>query len=80
MVELQSGYKIKKLRVDKCGEYTSLKFQRFYNELGLERQLTVAYSPQHNGVSERENRTIVEMAKSMSHDKNMALFFLGRSS
>ncbi|KAI5348415.1 hypothetical protein L3X38_001302 [Prunus dulcis] len=53
MVELQSGYKIKKLRSDRGGEYTSLEFSKFCEEMGLEKQLTVAYSPQQNGVAER---------------------------
>ncbi|KAG6530792.1 hypothetical protein ZIOFF_004550 [Zingiber officinale] len=36
---------------------------------GVERQLTVRYTPQQNGVTERKNQTIVEMAKSMMHEK-----------
>ncbi|CAL2231893.1 unnamed protein product [Prunus armeniaca] len=46
MVELQSGYKIKRLRSDRGGEYTSLEFLKFCEDVGVERQLTVAYSPQ----------------------------------
>ncbi|CAL2235091.1 unnamed protein product [Prunus armeniaca] len=65
IVEFQSGYKIKTLRSDRGGEYTSTEFLRFCEEVGLERQLTVAYSPQQNGVAERKNRTIVEMSKTM---------------
>ncbi|KAM1316044.1 hypothetical protein ACFX2F_019741 [Malus domestica] len=65
MVELQSGYQIKKLRSDRGGEYTSLEFSRFCENMGLERQLTVAYSPQQNGVAERKSRTIIEMARTM---------------
>ncbi|CAL2225182.1 unnamed protein product [Prunus armeniaca] len=37
------------------------------------RQLTVAYSPQQNGVAERKNRTIMEMAKYMIIEKKMPL-------
>ncbi|CAL9011628.1 unnamed protein product [Prunus brigantina] len=44
-VELQNGYKVKKLRSDRGGEYTSKEFNRFCDEMGMERQLTVAYSP-----------------------------------
>ncbi|CAL8133186.1 unnamed protein product [Prunus armeniaca] len=38
-------------------------------------QLTVAYSPQQNGVAERKNRTVVEMAKSMLHEKGILYEF-----
>ncbi|KAI5352997.1 hypothetical protein L3X38_005889 [Prunus dulcis] len=72
-VELQSGYKVKKLRSDRGGEYTSNEFNKFCDEMGMERQLTVAYSPQQNGVAERKNRTIVEMAKCMMIEKGMPL-------
>ncbi|BBH01574.1 transposable element gene [Prunus dulcis] len=75
MVELQSGYQIKKLRSDRGGEYTSLDFSKFCEEVGLERQLTVAYSPQQNGVAERKNRTVMEMARAMMHEKKIPLKF-----
>ncbi|KAI5317616.1 hypothetical protein L3X38_037323 [Prunus dulcis] len=75
MVELQSGYQIKKLRSDRGGEYTSLEFSKFCEEMGLERQLTIAYSPQQNGVAERKNRTVMEMARTMMHEKKIPLKF-----
>ncbi|KAI5335543.1 hypothetical protein L3X38_025676 [Prunus dulcis] len=71
MVELQSGYHVKRLRTDRGGEYISANFLQFCENLGIERQLTVAYSPQQNGVAERKNRTIVEMAKCMIHAKEL---------
>ncbi|CAL2240562.1 unnamed protein product [Prunus armeniaca] len=69
MTKLQSGYKIKGLRSDRGGEFLSREFNKFCEESGIQRQLTVAYSPQQNGVVERKNRTVVEMAKSMLHEK-----------
>ncbi|KAM1739403.1 hypothetical protein ACFX11_015127 [Malus domestica] len=74
-VELQSGYQLKKLRSDRGGEYTSTEFRKFCDEMGMERQLTVAYTPQQNGVAERKNRTIVEMAKCMMVEKGVPLDF-----
>ncbi|CAL8992988.1 unnamed protein product [Prunus brigantina] len=75
VVELQSGYKLKKLRSDRGGEYTSIEFSKFCDDMGMERQLTVAHSPQQNGVAERKNRSIVEMAKCMMFEKKMPLEF-----
>ncbi|CAL9005789.1 unnamed protein product [Prunus brigantina] len=79
MVELQFGFQIKKLRSDKGSEYTSTEFNKFCEDLGLERQLTVAYSPQQNGVAERKNISIVEMARTMLHEKRMPTKFWGEA-
>ncbi|CAL9001991.1 unnamed protein product, partial [Prunus brigantina] len=71
MVELQNGYHIKRLRTDRGGEFNSHEFVWFCEELGIERQLTIAYSPQQNGVAERKNITVMEMAKCMVHEKEL---------
>jgi transposase InsO family protein len=70
-VEKQSGKCIKVLRSDRGKEYNSHEFDKFCEDEGIERQLTVAYSPQQNGVSERKNRTVMEMARSMIKDKGL---------
>ena len=71
LVENQNGKRIKVLRSDHGKEYTSREFDRFCEDEGIERQLTVAYSPQQNGVSERKNHTIMEMAISMLKEKGL---------
>lgn len=62
-VEKQTGKKIKKLRTDNGLEYLSKEFNNFLKDEGISRQLTVEYTPQQNGVAERANRTLVEMAR-----------------
>jgi hypothetical protein len=37
--------------------------------------LIVSYTPQENGVSERKNQTVMEMAKSMLHEKGLPKSF-----
>ena len=46
-----SGRRIKILRSDNGGEYTSTKFNDFYKEARIKRELTVPYNPQQNGVT-----------------------------
>ena len=75
MTELQCGHKIKHLRSDRGGEFMSSEFNDFCNVSGIQRQLTMSYTPQQNGVSERKNRTVVEMAKTMLHEKGMPYHF-----
>ena len=71
LVEKQSGCKIKIIRSDRGGEYTSHAFQDFCKDEGIWKQLTAGYNPQQNGIAERKNRTIVEMATSMMAEKNL---------
>lgn len=73
--ETETGLKIKCLRSDNGLEYTSTEFNNFCSQEGIRRQLTVPYSPQQNEVSERKNRTVVEMGRSMMMDKNLPLMF-----
>lgn len=64
-METETGKHIKCLRTDRRGEYTSTEFSGFCKEQGIRRQLTTAYTPQQNGVPERKNRTVMNMARSM---------------
>ncbi|KAM0961159.1 hypothetical protein ACFX13_020902 [Malus domestica] len=74
MVELQSGFKIKYLRSDRGGDFKSFEFDSFCEKAGIQRQFTLAYTLQQNGVVERKNKTVVEMAKSMLHEKSLPYF------
>ncbi|KAK4382806.1 Retrovirus-related Pol polyprotein from transposon TNT 1-94 [Sesamum angolense] len=65
LVENQSGRSIKVLRSDRGKEYNNSKFDKFYEEEGIEHQTTISYNPQQNGVSKRKNRIVMEMARSM---------------
>lgn len=65
LVENQTGKRIKVLRSDNGREYVNKDFERYMKESGIKHQLTITYTPQQNGVAERENRTIIERAKSM---------------
>jgi hypothetical protein len=40
-------------------------FNEFCSAEGIKRQLTAAYTPQQNGVSERKNRTLLNLVRSM---------------
>ena len=65
LVENQSEHRIKILRTDKGGEYVSNEFLNFCKTHGIQKQFTARYTPQQNGISERKNRTIMEMACSI---------------
>jgi transposase InsO family protein len=71
LVEKHSGYYIKCLTTERGGEYMSREFQNFCKDHGIYKKFTARYTPQQNGVTERKNRIIMEMAHSMLTAKHL---------
>ena len=65
LVENELDRKIKTIRSDNGGEYTSNAFENFLIDNGIKHEKTIPYTPQQNGVAERANRTHVERARCM---------------
>lgn len=61
--ELQVGEKVAIYRCDNAKEYQ--KLERLIYEKGTRMEYTTAYTPEQNGVAERFNRTIIQMARAM---------------
>lgn len=57
--------KIKNIQSDSGREYINNEFDEFLKKEGIRRRLTTPYTPQQNGVAERKNRTLIEMARCM---------------
>lgn len=66
-VEKQTERQVKAVRSDNGGEYLSREFKDFLAEHGIVHQLSAPHTPQQNGVAERTNRTIIEMARALLH-------------
>nr|GFB05350.1 hypothetical protein [Tanacetum cinerariifolium] len=64
-VENQLGKTIKSLRSDRGGKYMSQEFFDHLKDHGIITHRTPPYTPQHNGVFERRNRTLLDMVRSM---------------
>ena len=71
-VEKQLGKSIKTLRSNRGGEYLSQEFQSYLRDNGILSQWTPPYTPQHNIVSKRRNRT-----RSMMSDSELPKSFWG---
>ncbi|MCO5554758.1 hypothetical protein L7F22_008292 [Adiantum nelumboides] len=65
MVEKEKDLKVKSIRSDREGEFLSENFAWWCKLEGIRHQLTTPYTPCQNGVVERKNRTIMEMARAM---------------
>lgn len=71
MFKNKFGYQIKRVRSDNGGEFVNLKMNELFLENGIVLETTGIYSPQQNGRSERDNRTIMESARAMMFQKDV---------
>ena len=66
MIELQTCQHICAIQSDRGGEFLSLEFTKLCESTSIVRQLTNANTLEQNGVAERANRKLLEMARSMT--------------
>ncbi|CAI7833165.1 unnamed protein product [Closterium sp. NIES-54] len=75
IVERESGKQVKAIRSDRRGEFLGAEFRSWLKRHGIKQQLTTAYTPQSNGVAERENWTIIECGRTIFVDSDLPLRF-----
>ena len=71
LVEKSSDPKVKALRTDNGGKYTSTKFESYLKAERVRHEYTVPKTPEQNRVAERMNRTLVESLRSMLSDAKL---------
>lgn len=76
---LRFGTKIKRIRSDRGGEYILKEFEAFLLANGITCQRTTPYTPQQNGVAERKNRYLMEMARCLLFDAGMSNTYWGEA-
>jgi hypothetical protein len=59
------GLRIKKIRSDNRTEFKNSQIEGFLEEESIKHEFSSPYTPQHNGVVERKNRTLLDMARTM---------------
>jgi transposase InsO family protein len=81
-VERQLERKVKIIRSDRCGEYYGKycelgqcpdPFAKLLEKHGICAQYTMPGTPQQNGVTERRNRTLMDMVRSMLSNSTLSL-------
>ena len=65
MIKKKAGRQVKCLCTDNRLEFCFDKFNTLCKKEGIVRHRTVHHTPQHNGVAERMNRTLMENVKCM---------------
>ncbi|GJS85864.1 retrovirus-related pol polyprotein from transposon TNT 1-94 [Tanacetum coccineum] len=65
MIQVRLNATVRNIRTDNETEFINQTLCSYYESVGLSHETSVARSPQQNGVVERQNRTLVEAARTM---------------
>jgi hypothetical protein len=71
LTENKTGKRLKVVRSDRGGEFSSGNFKEFCDKHGIKREYTIPRTPQQNEVVERLNRSVQQMARSMINERNI---------
>ncbi|KAI3754564.1 hypothetical protein L1987_54350 [Smallanthus sonchifolius] len=67
--------KVRSIRSDNGSEFKNSKMGLFCLQKGIHHEFSAPYVPQQNGVAERNNRTLVETARTMLVDSKLPVTF-----
>ncbi|KRZ03009.1 Retrovirus-related Pol polyprotein from transposon TNT 1-94, partial [Trichinella zimbabwensis] len=70
-IKQETGRDVQRIRTDGGTEFVNREFDNFLTEKKIVHEKSPPYTPQCNGMAERENRTLVEKARSMLHARNL---------
>jgi hypothetical protein len=59
------GHTVKQLLTDGGGEFDNNNVRSIVQQFGIKHRFTMPYTPEQNGAAERDNRTLIEAARSM---------------
>ena len=68
----EKGLKIDQIQSDHGKEFENSYMESFCTRLGISQEFSALITPQQNGVIERKNKVIQEMARAMLHNKDVA--------
>ena len=63
---------IKRVRSDNGSEFKNTRIDELCDNFGIKHQFLVKYTLESNGLVERKNRTLIDMARSMLSEYNMS--------
>jgi transposase InsO family protein len=66
---------IKKVRSDNRSEFKNTRVDNLCDDFGIRHQFLARYTPQSNGLVDRKNRTLIDMARSMLSEYNVSYLF-----
>ena len=74
LIELDSEFPVRAIRSDNGTEFKNALLNDFCADKGISRQYSAPRTPQHNGVVERKNRTLIEVARTMLSESRLSMY------
>ena len=71
-VQNEKGMCISGIRINHGGEFKNQAFEDYCDANGINHNFSAPKTPQQNGVVERKNRVLTEMARAMLNEKNIS--------
>ncbi|GKC09505.1 retrovirus-related pol polyprotein from transposon TNT 1-94 [Tanacetum coccineum] len=65
MIQVRLKVPVRRIRTDNGTEFVNQTLREYYEKVGISHETSVARSLQQNGVVERRNRTLIEVARTM---------------
>ena len=75
VLQNENSCSISALRSDHGGEFENEKFNHFCEKYGIKHNFSAPGTPQQNGVVERKNRSLEELARTMLNESNIPKYF-----
>jgi len=76
-IQIEQNCPIMRNRSDHGREFENSRFEEYCHSYGIQREFSSPITPQQNGVVERKNRFLQEMARVMIFSQNLAQHFWG---
>ncbi|GKA85363.1 retrovirus-related pol polyprotein from transposon TNT 1-94 [Tanacetum coccineum] len=64
-IQVRLNATVRNVRTDNGTKFVNRTLREFYENVGISHQTSVPYNPQQNDVVERQNRTLIEVARTM---------------
>ena len=74
-MEVLNNLTVRSIRSDHGIEFKNSDLDQFFEEKGISQNFPTVRTPRQNGVAERRNRTLIEAARSMLSEANLATQF-----
>ena len=75
VLQNENSCSIKSIKSDHEGEFQNDRFNKFCEKYGITHNFSAPMTPQQNGVVERKNRSLEELARTMLNESNLPKYF-----